>query len=87
MNAQRTFDVLIVGAGHGGAQTAIALRGLGFAGTIGLIGGEPELPYERPPLSKEYLSGDKPFERIQIRPASYWAEKEVTLTINASNSL
>ena len=81
MNAQRTFDVLIVGAGHGGAQTAIALRGLGFAGTIGLIGGEPELPYERPPLSKEYLSGDKPFERIQIRPASYWAEKEVTLVL------
>ena len=81
MNAQRTFDVLIVGAGHGGAQTAIALRGLGFAGTIGLIGGEPELPYERPPLSKEYLSGDKPFERIQIRPASYWVEKEVTLVL------
>ena len=76
-----TFDALIVGAGHGGAQTAIALRGLGFTGTIGLIGDESELPYERPPLSKEYLSGDKPFERIQIRPASYWTEKEVTLVL------
>jgi 3-phenylpropionate/trans-cinnamate dioxygenase ferredoxin reductase subunit len=81
MKARQTFDVLIVGAGHGGAQTAIALRGLGFAGTIGLIGDEPDLPYERPPLSKEYLSGDKPFDRIQMRPVSYWTEKEVTLVL------
>ena len=76
-----TFDVLIVGAGHGGAQTAIALRSNGFAGSVALVGDEPELPYERPPLSKEYLSGEKPFERIQIRPAAYWAEKEVTLIV------
>jgi 3-phenylpropionate/trans-cinnamate dioxygenase ferredoxin reductase subunit len=75
------FDVLIVGAGHGGAQTAIALRNVGFAGTIALVGDEPELPYERPPLSKEYLSGDKAFERIQIRPAAYWAEKQVSLIL------
>jgi 3-phenylpropionate/trans-cinnamate dioxygenase ferredoxin reductase component len=81
MNARHCFDVLIVGAGHGGAQTAIALRGFGFAGTIGLIGDEPDLPYERPTLSKEYLSGDKPFERIQMRPASYWTEKEVALVL------
>lgn len=73
------FDVLIVGAGHGGAQTAISLRNLGFTGSIGLVGDEPELPYERPPLSKEYLSGDKPFERIHIRPATYWVEKDITL--------
>jgi 3-phenylpropionate/trans-cinnamate dioxygenase ferredoxin reductase subunit len=79
MRENLSFDVLIVGAGHGGAQTAIALRGLGFDGTIGLIGDEPELPYERPPLSKEYLSGDKVFERIQIRPGDYWTEKNVAL--------
>jgi 3-phenylpropionate/trans-cinnamate dioxygenase ferredoxin reductase component len=71
------FDVLIVGAGHGGAQTAIALRGQGFEGSIGIIGDEPELPYERPPLSKEYFGGEKAFERILIRPATYWAEKQV----------
>jgi 3-phenylpropionate/trans-cinnamate dioxygenase ferredoxin reductase subunit len=75
------YDVLIVGAGHGGAQTAITLRSLGFAGTIALLGDEPELPYERPPLSKEYLSGEKPFERIQLRPQAYWAEKEITLLL------
>ena len=63
-----TFDVLIVGAGHGGAQAAISLRQLGFSGSIGIVGNEPELPYERPPLSKEYFAGEKSFERIRIRP-------------------
>ncbi len=66
------YDVLIVGAGHGGAQAAIALRQNKFAGSIAMIGDEPELPYERPPLSKEYLAGDKAFERILIRPAAFW---------------
>jgi 3-phenylpropionate/trans-cinnamate dioxygenase ferredoxin reductase component len=70
-------DVLIVGAGHGGAACAIALRQGGFAGSILIVGTEPELPYERPPLSKEYLAGDKPFERILIRPAAFWSEREV----------
>ena len=73
------FDVAIVGAGHAGAQAAIQLRQLGFAGTVGLIGAEPELPYERPPLSKEYLSGEKPFERMLIRPAAFWAERRVEI--------
>ena len=75
------FDCLIVGAGHGGAQAAIALRGAGFAGSIGLLGREPELPYERPPLSKDYFAGDKPFERILLRPAEYWATKDVTMLL------
>jgi 3-phenylpropionate/trans-cinnamate dioxygenase ferredoxin reductase subunit len=72
-------DALIVGAGHGGAQAAIALRQQGFAGSIALLGAEPELPYERPPLSKDYLAGEKGFERILIRPAAFWAEREVIL--------
>ncbi len=76
-----TFDVLIVGAGHGGAQTAIALRGAGFQGSIGIIGDEPELPYERPPLSKEYFAAEKPFDRLLIRPASYWEEKSVSFVL------
>ncbi len=73
------FDVLIVGAGHGGAQAAIGLRQRGFIGTIGIVGEEPEIPYERPPLSKDYLAGDKEFERILIRPASFWAERDVAM--------
>ncbi len=69
---EQRYDVLIVGAGHGGAQLASALRQNRFEGTIGLVGDEPDPPYERPPLSKEYLAGEKPFERILIRPERFW---------------
>ena len=71
------FDIAIVGGGHAGAQAAIQLRQLGFTGSLGMIGDEPHLPYERPPLSKEYLAGDKEFERMLIRPATFWAERQV----------
>ena len=71
-------DVVIVGAGHGGAQCAIALRQNGFTGTIAMIGREPEPPYERPPLSKEYLAREKEFERIYIRPPQFWGDKGET---------
>ena len=74
-------DVVIVGAGHGGAQAGIALRQNGFAGTIMVVGREPELPYERPPLSKEYLARDKTFDRIMIRPEAFWADKAVTMLL------
>jgi 3-phenylpropionate/trans-cinnamate dioxygenase ferredoxin reductase subunit len=73
------YDVLIVGAGHGGAQAAIALRQGKFEGTIAVIGDEPELPYERPPLSKEYLAGDKSFDRILIRQPAFWKERQVMM--------
>ncbi|MBO9622705.1 MAG: FAD-dependent oxidoreductase [Sphingomonas sp.] len=75
----QSYDVVIVGAGHAGAQAAIALRQQGFTGSIALVGDEPELPYERPPLSKEYLLGDKSFERMLIRNAAFWEERQVTL--------
>ena len=75
------YDVLIVGAGHAGAQAAIQLRQLGFEGSIGLIGAEPEPPYERPPLSKEYLAGEKDFERMLVRPEAFWAERSVELVL------
>ncbi|NJS13938.1 MAG: FAD-dependent oxidoreductase [Sphingopyxis sp.] len=75
------FDVLIVGGGHGGAQAAIALRQQKFVGTIAIIGEEAELPYERPPLSKEYFAGEKNFERIMLRPAHFWDEREVMMLL------
>ena len=75
------FDVLIVGAGHGGAQATIALRMLKFGGSIAIVGDEPEYPYERPPLSKEYLAGEKPFERLAIRPPHFWQERQVALLL------
>jgi 3-phenylpropionate/trans-cinnamate dioxygenase ferredoxin reductase subunit len=75
------YDVVIVGAGHGGAQVAVMLRTQKFAGSIAIIGEEPELPYERPPLSKEYFAGEKEFERILLRPARYWDERDVTMRL------
>jgi len=73
------YDILIVGAGHAGAQAAIALRQNKYEGSIGIVGDEPEIPYERPPLSKDYLAGDKSFDRILIRPAAFWAEREIAM--------
>ncbi|MGQ0660142.1 NAD(P)/FAD-dependent oxidoreductase [Sphingosinicella sp.] len=75
----RRFDVLIVGGGHGGAQAAIALRQHGFAGSVAILTDEPHPPYERPPLSKDYLAGEKAFERLLIRPEAFWAERRVEL--------
>jgi 3-phenylpropionate/trans-cinnamate dioxygenase ferredoxin reductase subunit len=75
------YDVVIVGAGHGGAHVATSLRQRGFAGSVLLVSDEPDLPYERPPLTKDYLSGEKPFERILIRPADFWAERHIELAL------
>jgi 3-phenylpropionate/trans-cinnamate dioxygenase ferredoxin reductase component len=78
------YDVIIVGTGHGGAQAAIALRQHGFEGSVLMIGRDPQVPYERPPLSKEYLSRDKPVERILIRPPHFWAERNIELKLGAT---
>ncbi len=75
------FDIIIVGGGHGGAQAALALRQQGFDGSIAIVGRESEPPYERPPLSKEYFAGEKPFERLYIRPPAFWADKQVALLL------
>src|ERR1700741_732499 len=75
-------DIVIVGAGHGGAQCAIALRQHGFTGSIAMIGREPEPPYERPPLSKEYFAREKTFDRLYIRPHAFWEEKGVELVLD-----
>ena len=77
----RRSDVLIVGAGHGGAQTAITLRQQGYEGDIEIVAAQAELPYDRPALSKEYLSGEKPFDRLLIRPESFWSERGVRMTL------
>ena len=74
-------DVLVVGAGQGGAQTAMMLRQQKFAGSVMMIGGEPDLPYERPALTKEYLAGDKTFEKLHLRPASFWTERNIDVRL------
>jgi 3-phenylpropionate/trans-cinnamate dioxygenase ferredoxin reductase subunit len=74
-------DVLIVGGGQAGAQAAISLRQGGFAGSITIVGEEIDAPYERPPLSKDYLAGDKTADRLALRPPAFWAERNVTLLL------
>jgi 3-phenylpropionate/trans-cinnamate dioxygenase ferredoxin reductase subunit len=73
----KQYDVAIVGAGHGGAQAAIQLRQAKYEGRVALIGREAGLPYERPPLSKEYLLGEKAPERLLFRPEGFWAERGI----------
>jgi 3-phenylpropionate/trans-cinnamate dioxygenase ferredoxin reductase subunit len=75
------YDVLIVGGGHAGGQAAIALRQGGFAGSIALVSSEPEAPYERPPLSKDYLAGEKTFDRLLLRAQTFWGEREIALLL------
>ncbi|MBL4802861.1 MAG: FAD-dependent oxidoreductase [Emcibacter sp.] len=74
-------DILIVGAGQGGAQVAISLRQGGFEGTIAMVGDEPDAPYDRPPLSKDYLAGEKEVERLLLRKADYWEKSNVGLYV------
>jgi len=77
----RTYDVLIVGGGHGGAAAAQALRQKGFEGSVAIVTDELSPPYERPPLSKEYLAQEKTFDRILIRPETFWAERKIELVL------
>jgi 3-phenylpropionate/trans-cinnamate dioxygenase ferredoxin reductase subunit len=73
--------VVIVGAGQAGAQVAVSLRQLGFGGKITLLGEERQPPYQRPPLSKGYLSGDMPLERTWLRSEGYYAKHEIELRL------
>ena len=68
---------VIVGAGLTGGSAAVALREEGFQGDLVLIGAEPEVPYERPPLSKEYLRGEATFEDMLVRPPNFYSDKGI----------
>ena len=75
MITDRTF--VVVGASLAGATAAATLRDEGFDGRVVLIGAESEPPYERPPLSKEYLRGEQPLEQARVRPPAWYAENQV----------
>src|SRR6266487_400402 len=79
MSTERAF--VIVGASLAGAQAAATLRSEGFTGQLILIGEEHERPYERPPLSKDYLLGKSEREKIYVHPAQWYAEHDVELRL------
>ena len=68
---------VIVGGGLAGAKTAETLRTEGFEGRIVLLCEEPEAPYERPPLSKDYLRGESPRENARVHPHGFYAEHDI----------
>jgi 3-phenylpropionate/trans-cinnamate dioxygenase ferredoxin reductase subunit len=70
---------VIVGAGLAGAKAAEALREEGHDGPIVLVGEEPERPYERPPLSKDYLRGESEREKAYVHPAAFYDEHDIDL--------
>src|SRR5271168_4127253 len=74
---------LIVGAGQAGAHAAVAMRDAGFAGRIVLIGEEPHRPYERPPLSKEFLTADPEPPVAWFHPAGRYAERDIEFLLGA----
>lgn len=67
----------IVGASLAGGTAAVTLREEGYEGRMVLIGEEPQPPYERPPLSKEYLRGEQPFEDALVRPSAFYASNDI----------
>ena len=76
--------VVIVGGGHGGFQVAASLRQNGFDGGIALVGDEPQLPYQRPPLSKDYLDGKIGLDLLLMRPAAFFDEHRIELVTAVS---
>jgi 3-phenylpropionate/trans-cinnamate dioxygenase ferredoxin reductase subunit len=73
--------ILIIGGGQAGAQAIDTLRREGFGGRLVLVGEEAQLPYQRPPLSKKYLSGDMAADRLLFRHQSFYDEHRVELKL------
>src|ERR1700731_1698586 len=69
--------VIIAGAGQAGFQAAFSLRSRGYDGPITLIGEEPHIPYQRPPLSKGFLAGKQEVRHLALRPEAYYAAQRI----------
>lgn len=73
--------VIIIGAGQAAAQAVMSLRAEGHEGPIRMIGDEQEPPYQRPPLSKKFLAGEIGFDRVELKPASFYADNHCDLVL------
>jgi 3-phenylpropionate/trans-cinnamate dioxygenase ferredoxin reductase subunit len=80
-NVNQNACVVIVGAGHAGGSVAAFLRQYGHQGRIVLIGDEPLLPYQRPPLSKAWLKGEADADSLSLKPADWYAANNVMLRL------
>ncbi|MDQ6798741.1 MAG: FAD-dependent oxidoreductase, partial [Actinomycetota bacterium] len=80
MPASETF--VIIGAGLAGAKAAEALRAEGFDGRLVLMGDEAERPYDRPPLSKDYLQGKSEKDKIYLHPSGWYTDHDVDLRLD-----
>jgi 3-phenylpropionate/trans-cinnamate dioxygenase ferredoxin reductase subunit len=87
MGEQGMSTVLVVGAGQSGFQAAASLRDRGFGGRVVLVGDEPGVPYQRPPLSKAYLAGTAGLEQLHLRGSDFFAEKKIELVDACVRSL
>jgi 3-phenylpropionate/trans-cinnamate dioxygenase ferredoxin reductase subunit len=76
-----TETVVIAGAGHAAGQVVASLRQKKFAGRIVLIGEEPWLPYQRPPLSKKFLAGELSAERLYFKPESFYDDPDIEVRL------
>mgnify|MGYP001817537336 CR=1 FL=1 len=77
-----TTKVVIAGAGHAAGQVIASLKQHKFDGQIVLIGDEPNLPYQRPPLSKKYLSGELEADRLHVKPESFYDDPAIELQLD-----
>jgi 3-phenylpropionate/trans-cinnamate dioxygenase ferredoxin reductase subunit len=73
--------LIIIGAGQAAAQLVASLAQDGFKGSISVIGEEPHLPYQRPPLSKKFLAGEMELDQLYLKPASFYAKAGVKLML------
>src|SRR4030095_1454515 len=76
--------IAIVGASLTGSSAAATLREEGFDGRVVLIGAEPQPPYDRPPLSKNYLRGTTPFEKTLLRPPELYRERDIEMRLGTA---
>lgn len=77
-----TETVIIAGAGHAAGQAVASLKQRKFSGKIVLVGDEPHLPYQRPPLSKKFLAGEMQPERLYFKPASFYDDDNIDVRLD-----
>jgi 3-phenylpropionate/trans-cinnamate dioxygenase ferredoxin reductase subunit len=81
MTGSGEHGIVIIGAGQAAAQAVVSLRTEGYEGPIRLIGEEAQPPYQRPPLSKKFLAGEIGFDRVELKPAEFYAQAHCELLL------